>query len=246
MFGVGNWDDKDDADRQQDLLREWQVRGEAFINPEYFFISPGSYSPPEYNPTTLPIHQIQFYRPWEYSRQNNYYRLGFQSGLYRSLQDFPDADLIIHYQCSRLIGRDLRSLLEEFMEREEQLLAPSFVSGCLEPSLDVGFMAMKPRAANFLVATGLRQNCDPDPNVMNCEEEVHTLLKDSWWNPWPEMTTTRQLDFPTRISNMELGTNFIPYDIESIDEYGNLPIIAIFLKHCSQTFYDYWLKKNPV
>lgn len=246
MFGVDYWDTKEQAESKKDLLREWQKRGEKFIKPRYFFISPGSFSPEEYNPTTLPIHQIKMFRPKQYSNQYNYWRLGFRAGLTRALQDFHDCDAIIHYQGTKLISERVAEKIHEFLEMStKSVMAMQWSSGAFkEPIIDVGFMVMKPHAARYMLTTGYRQTLDIDEECITVDEEIHKQVSDCWYNPWQNIPTSRQIDCPAYTA-LQYGLKCAPRDITNINKFVKLPIISTG-KHATEEFVQEWIKHNSL
>jgi len=258
VFGVTHWDDEKDLNspscpihNKRATLIEWYNRVFSFIpNPEKVFLAAGTYSDPKLNPLPLELIQIGFKKYIRYSRQNNYFRLGFMTGIWKGLLDYPDFDLLIHVQCTRYLGRDFTPWLNEFMKREEQLMAfsltsepPVYSDGEIYKAIDVGFMAMKKPAALMYAATGLRQCCERVVDALNCEEEAFNMFEGSWWNPYPEMPTMRQRDLAHEEGGLvEEGSS--KFEITDIDYYKSLPIIANG-KHFTGEFAQAWVDANP-
>lgn len=243
IYGTTNWDNYKQAQKLKPNILQWQSRIEAFV-PYWtrLYLTTGTYSPPEHNPTSLEMFQVPFYRPFQYSRQNCYFRIGFVTGIWRALMDWPDFDILIHCQPQRFIGEDLTDILDDFLSSDKQVLAPGYISSQLK-GIDVGFIAMKRNAAMMYVAGGLRHSCDVNPDVLNVEEEAYSMFKDSWYNPWPDIQTCKQIDVPHRFMNGQDAVS--PYDITSIREFSKLPIIATE-KHVTKEFYEEWLKYHPI
>jgi hypothetical protein len=245
VFGVTNWNDHSEAFNQKRDLEQWYLRNNTFLPTNEMFLTAGTYSDPRFNPLPLPLHQIGFSSPeTPYSVQNNYWRIGFQTAVWKIFLMNVAFDLAIHVQCTRLIGQDLRPLVEEFMQRDEVVMAPSFKSGCGIDGIDVGFMAMKPVALSLYAVSGHRQSCDPNPKCMNCEEEAYEFYKDQWWNPWPNILTLKQYDRAWEADELNEDKKS-PYEITDLDYFCNLPIIAIG-KHVSPEYQKAWMKKNPI
>lgn len=257
VYGVTNWDSSEEFEKECYIcnkafnLIEWYNRNVTFIpNIHHMFLTTGTYSDPSLNPIPAPLYQLPFFKVLPYTAQNNYFRVGFMIGIWKALMDFPDFDLLIHVQTTRLIGKDLTPYIEEFMERDEQLMAMRFTSGKNRENdikgIDVGFMAMKRNAALMYAVGGRRFSCDNNPSPMNCEDEAYLMFKDSWMVLWPEIPTPKQYDLTYRsgMSPEEKSNSDSWYDITDIDYFKNLPIIANG-KHVDHDFYEAWLNANP-
>jgi hypothetical protein len=256
VYGVTNWDSRQDFGRscskcnlEQNLI-EWYNRVLKFIPGTHkLFLTTGTYSDPRLNPIPVDLIQIPFFKTLEYSPQNNYFRNGFMVGIWKALLDYADFDLLIQCQTTRIIGQDLSGILEEFMKRDEQLLAPRFTSGTNNnyniKSIDVGFMVMKKNAALMYAVAGKRQSCDSHNSPMNCEDEAYLMFKNSWWNPWPNIPTLKQLDLTANTASDFGGSTDSWYNITDLEYFKKMPIIAIG-KHVELDYYNEWLKANPV
>lgn len=250
VFGVVNWDTEEDALKLKYTLQNWLERINRFIpNIEKVFLVAGSYSPPEFNPTSCELYQIDFYKSKVYSKQNSYFRLGFMTGIWKTLLDYSNCDILIHCQFRTLLGEDMSENLIKFWDKDEQVMAPFYHAGngTIQSSegimgIDVGFIAMKKRALKLYAVTGLRQSFNPEVNCLNCEEEAYYMFKDSWYNPWPKIKTMKQID-TAWLSAKKPGIS--PYEITDINYFSNLPFIAIG-KHVTKEFYDAWLEKHPI
>ena len=99
---------------------------------------------------------------------------------------------------------------------------------------------------------GLRQSCDISPFALNCEEEAFLMFKNSWWNPWPEIPTVKQIDTTYRALKknvkFENSDEIYPekslYDITDVDYFKKLPIIANSF-HVENSYLKEWLLANP-
>jgi len=256
VYGVTHWDSEKDFEspcikcNRRDGLIEWYNRVLRFLpEPHKTFLTAGTYSDPRLNPIPVDLVQIPLQKALNYSHQNSYYRNGFMVGIWKALLDYPDFDLLIHCQTTRLIGQDLTKIINEFMQREEQLLGPRFTSGAntkySETGIDVGFMAMKKNAALMYAVAGRRQSCDNYFLPINCEKEAYLMFKNSWWNPWPKIPTLKQHDLTARTAK-DFGREVSTwYDITDIEYFKKLPIIATG-KHVDIDYYIEWLRANPV
>jgi hypothetical protein len=262
VFGVTHWDNEKEFQttcsncNKTDILFEWYNRVFNFIpNPYKVFLAAGSESNPALNPLPIDLYQIYFKKIFPYSNQNLYFRLGFMTGIWKALLDFPDFDLLIHVQATRYLGKDLTPYLREFLQRDEQVMACNYKSQLPEVMekrvwniMDIGFMAMKKPAALMYAATGYRQSCDPNLYPITAEEEALLMFKDSWWNPFPEIPTIRQRDlaYETLCENdsIDFKVGESQFEITDIEYFKTLPIIANG-KHVTKEFLDAWLAANP-
>ena len=246
VFGTTNWDSEEQFNldckicNKKEQLYEWYNRAFKFItNPYKVFITAGSESNTDINPLPVDLFQIGFKKTIRHSNQNNYFRLALMTGVWKTLLEYPDFDLLIHIQCNYLLGKDFGPLLSEFMQREEQLMALNFKSAlpagmqaknnnCF---IETGFMALKRPAAQIYVAAGMRQCCDPDPYPLSCEEEAYTMFANSWWNPIPDILTIRQRDrvfeevCNSQQMAIEIGSSEM--EIKDIDYFKTLELCTV-------------------
>lgn len=238
VFGVTNWDDKSQAEKQTTQLRKWEERVRAFIpNVTEVFLTCGSYSPPEFNPTDLPIHQVPMYRGAPYSVQNNYFHLGLKTGLWKKCID-DDYDLLIHCQTTRFISSAVTDALNKFMDMPELVMAPRF-SSMIGTSIDVGFLAMKPKAVLYYCAAGHRYSLHQTNKCLNCEEEAYLLFNETWFEPFPQCITTKQLDISAEYDDPYNS----PFTIKRLKDFIQYPIIATG-KHVEPHYLQEWEKYN--
>jgi len=243
VFGVTHWDDEVGAATQEPVISEWERRVRAFI-PQctQIFLSTGSYSPPEFCPIDVPVVQAEMYRGAPYSMRNNYFHYGFKTGIWKKVLD-NDFDLLIHCQTTRFLGEDMTNHITEFMNRDELLMAPRF-SSLIGSSIDVGFMCMKKQAALYYTATGRRQSFSLDEINLNCEEEAYMMFNGSWYNPWLDIPTIRQLDISYCRDDIGIVYNS-PFTITDIDKFRSLPLIANG-KHVTDEFLEEWKLAHPI
>lgn len=263
VYGVTHWHGPQDFKKKccivhdkQLIHQEWYNRVSTFIPNSEIFLTTGTYSDPSLNPLPVELVQIPFRKMIEYSLQNNFFRNGFMTGIWKALLDHPDFDLLIHCQITRYIGVDLTSYIQEFMSRPEQLFSIRFTSGFKKQldvrGIDVGFMAMKRNAALMYAVGGLRQSCDASFYPLNCEEEAYLMFKDSWWNPWPNIPTVKQLDRTYQALKKNVMTEEMSkklpehslYTITDLEYFKKLPIIASSY-HVSDKYLIEWLRANP-
>lgn len=265
VYGTTHWDNADEIDFKRDGLNEWYRRVKKFIpNTSEIFLTTGSYSDPKLNPLPCPLYQVPFYRPFVYSQQNCYFRTGFLTGIWKSLIDFSDFDILIHCQTRHLLGEDMTPYLESFLKREEVVMSVHHNSNGGEiKGIDVGFFAMKKSAALLYTVSGTRQTCDDNPHVMSVEEEALQMFNSVWYTPWGNIPTTRQIDWPWRTCRTaQINNNILcsrindleedfknsepsPLDITDIEYFKKLPFIATSY-HVTDEFLNEWKKAHPV
>lgn len=250
-FGVSNWDDEASFFKQLPTFEEWSSRLYHYVPDihDRVCITPGSYSPitekisKELDRLKIDVIQIPFFRHTTYSKQNNFFRLGFMTGIWNALlldknhDSYElDFDILLHCQCRTFIGEDMSDHVEEFQRRPDLLMAPGF--NCEGgSSIDVGLMFMKTKAALAYAATGYRHSCEQTSVCLNCEDEAFLLFYNTWYNPWPNLVSTKQKDSGSP------GSRFTYTDIE---DFKTWPIIATGDKHIDQEYYDEWINNHKI
>jgi hypothetical protein len=237
VFGVTNWESQAEATYQSKHLQEWYERIKKFIpQASKIFLTTGTYSNPEFNPLDCPLYQAPFIKTEPYSKNKNYFRHGFMTGIWHTLLNYSDVDLLIHCQTRNLIGEDLTPYINNFLERDEIIMAPKF-SSLMGSSIDVSLVFLKPPAILFYSIGGYRQSIDTRKKVLNCEEEAFLMFQNSWYNPWNKILTIRQLD-------SSFVDNKTPFKITDQNYFASLPFIASKLPHCEKEYSKIWKKKN--
>ena len=265
VYGTTHWDNKEEIDSKREDLVEWFKRVKKFIPAaSNIFLTTGSYSDPNLNPLPCPLYQIPFYRPFVYSQQNCYFRTGFLTGIWKSLVDFSDFDMLIHCQPRHFLGENIMPFLEDFFNRKEIVMSIYHNSnGGDIKGIDVGFMAMKRAAALLYTVSAQRQTCDDNPHIMSVEEEALKMFDGLWYTPWDNTPTVRQIDWPwrtcktaqivdnvlcSRINNLKedyKNSEPSPLDITDLEYFKKLPFIATSY-HVTDEFLNEWKKAHPV
>ena len=265
VYGTSHWDNEEEIDFKRESLNEWYKRVEKFIpGASNIFLTTGSYSDPNLNPLPCPLYQVPFFRPFVYSQQNCYFRTGFLTGIWKSLIDFSDFDILVHCQTRHLLGENMIPFLEEFIKRDEVVMSIHHTSnGGGIKGIDVGFMAMKKPAALLYTVSAERQTCDSNPHVIGVEEEALKMFDGLWYTPWDNIPTVRQIDWPwrtcktaqivnnvlcSRINNFKedyKNSEPSPLDITDIEYFKKLPFIATSY-HVTDEFLNEWKKAHPV
>jgi len=237
VFGITNWDSPQEVSNKETQLKEWHQRIKKFIpGVSKIFLTTGTYSDPKLCPLDCPMYQVPFIKTEPYSKNRNYFRHGFMTAIWHTLFHEPNVDLLIHCQTRNLIGEDLTPYINEFLKKEEILMAPKFSSlmGC---SIDVSLMFLKPPAILFYSIGGYRQSLDTRKRVLNCEEEAFLMFKNSWYNPWDKILTIKQLD-------SSFLDNQTPFKIQDKNYFLSLPFIASQPPHCEKEYSEIWKKRN--
>ena len=234
VYGVTNWDNKSQAERQTKSLTEWYNRTTKYVDYSDIFLTSGSYSDPEYNPLDVPLIQNGLQHTRDYGRGWNYFRNGFITGIWYALFK-QDWDVLLHNQCRMFLGEDMNDKLERFHDRPELIMAPKFSNiACV--AVEVGCVAMKREAAVKIISESRRPSLSYDDySVMNCEDELLDIFEDSWYDPF-NIRTTRKKDWNwPEPSPFHLGTK----------EFLDLPIISAS-HHCTDAEIDEWMAKHPI
>lgn len=231
VFSVAFW-----RDAPVKLYNEWLKRVKSAIKYDRLFLAPGSYSDPTVMPDGTEVVQIGIKNTREYSRDWNYFRVGFQTALYHLLLNIKDFDVAIHVQDSVFLYEDLMPYVKEFLKRSEILAAPKFSSemGCF---IETGLMMLKKPAIEKYITSPLRPSLTEDESL-NVEEEALLLFKDNWWNFAPEVLTIRTRD--DTVTHIK-GS---PFDL-SFDTLLNLPFFMI-TDDLSNEQINTWFEKNKV
>ena len=258
VYGVTHWDDEEQAKEQASDLHQWYNRVKTHIpNASEIFLTTGTYSPPQYNPLPCKLFQIPFFRPAPYNKQNCYFRLGFITGIWKALLDFPDFDLLIHCQCRHLLGESILEHLENFFyKRDELVMSINFTAdNNTLYGMDVGFLVMKKPAALYYTIASKRNVCESSYECLNCEEEAYEMFKNNWYNPWPHIPTVKQIDLVYNSQTQINKDGFLECTVQQnnkskteiidLEYYKKLPFIANG-KHVSPSFYKSWLESHPV
>ena len=231
VFSVSFW-----RDTPPHLYGEWKARVEKFIAFDRLFIVPGSYSDPKILPDKPEVVQIGIKNTKDYSRDWNYFRVGFQTALYHLLLNVKEFDVAIHVQNSILLNMDLTSIAKEFMKREETIAAPKMCSemGCF---IETALMMLKRPAIEKYITSPMRASLSKAPSI-NVEEEALYMFNDSWWNFAPEVLTARKKD------NAVLDADGGLFEV-SDEDFLNLPFIMAS-NHVNETELQKWLEKNKI
>jgi len=246
VFGVHHWGNRPPTHEERGHCNEWYDRITAFVpGVKDVFVATGSYSNPNFSPLPEDVQLVQnnvhFDAP--YSRDINYFRNGFMTGIWHALLNEKDWDVLFHIQTRVFMGAPLTDELDQFSTMSGMdVMAPRFAQK-IGTSIEISIFAMKPEAVKKYATSGVRQSLNiygiPD---VNCEEEAFIMFNKSWFNPWPDVITTRANDF------MEIGDGkFInsPFAITNPEVLNSLPFISANDKHISEPLLEGWKEQHP-
>lgn len=245
VFGVYHWLNEPPTQEQIDYCKDWEARIHKHIGECEIFVTTGTYSDPKFSPFSKNIPIIQNGCPptQKYSVDHNYFRNGFMTGIWHALLNIKDYDILYHVQTRVKIGDNLTSHLQEFIKLENcSVMAPRFASN-LGTLIEISCMAMKPSAVLAYATQGLRATfTPPDSNTMSCEQEAYLMFYQTWYNPWPHVITTRQLDPDQRGLPHPFYSAFT---ISESTEINKLPMISTG-KHILDKFSQQWEQQHPL
>jgi len=245
VYGVHHWPDRPPTKEEKDHCNEWYHRIMAFVpGVKKVFVSTGTYSNPIHSPLPENVHLVQnnIHLTESYSRANNYFRNGFMTGIWHSLINEKNWDVLFHVQTRVLLGESLEEEMKKFFADDEMnIMAPRFTQqiGC---SVEISITAMKPLAARKFATSGVRQSLNIyDAPDVNCEEEAYIMFNDTWFNPWQSVITTRMSDH-IRKDKRSLPGPFMIYN-ESV--LRSLPFISTNRTHITDDALNAWKEVHP-
>lgn len=235
VFGVTNWHSQHQADYLKKSLEEWRNRVRYFCGDPELFISTGTYSDPAFSPLNVELVQNGIPKTFPYSKNWNYFRNGFITGLWHSILN-KKFDVLVHVQCRTFLGIDLIQPLHRFMDSSKQIMAPRYVSKTrgIDNSVEVGMMAMKPDAVRIFTTFSNRPSFSQREQP-NCETEAYNLFEKEWYNPFPEINSCRK---------RESGIGKDSVDDLTMEEFMKLPLIAA-QKHADENDIIAWCAAHP-
>lgn len=246
VYGVHHWGDNPLPKKELAHLKEWKERIYHYIPGAQIFIATGNYSDPQKSPHPANVKIVQNDLPFldKYSIQVNYFRNGLTTGIWHALLNEKQWDILLHIQPRVLLGTSMLSYLETFLKNDTyQVIAPCHHCS-YGTEIEISFFGMKRAAAQKLVTAGLRQSIEQKNTVstISCEQEALLLFKDQWYNPWPEVLTTRQLDFYSMLKHIEPTCSlFTELDLET---FKKLPLVSCG-KHALVEYIQEWREHHP-
>lgn len=247
VYGVDHWPDLPPTEKKINHCKEWYDRIIKFIPyVSKVIIATGNNCNIEYSPYPKEVTIIQNNIPQtvEYSREYSYFRNGFMTGIWHTLLNEKNYNILFHIQARVLIGENLKKEIDDFMLKDNKLIMAPFYTQHIGSSIEISIFAMKINAIRKYATSGIRQsfNIYNAPDV-NCEEEAYIMFHDSWYNPWPDILTTRQIDtFDPRNYTKEFTT---PFCISNKEAFNRLPFISTYKKHVVDSYLKSWKECHP-
>jgi hypothetical protein len=234
VFSVSFW-----KDEKHPYYDDWRKCVDKNINYDYLFTCPGSYSDPKIMENEIDVIQIGVENDLPYSRDWNYWHVGFRTALVHLLLNIKDFDIAIHVQDSLLLNMNLDSYIQEFYERDDILASPQYLSeGGL--SIETSFMMLKKEAIKKYINSPLRPSLSKQ-QVINVEEEAFYMFKDKWWNFIPEVPTIRKNDFIL----LEPTQGESPFKLTE-ETFLNLPLISTSTSFTKEEDVKKWKEFNNI
>ena len=195
---TSHWDDEEQSRRPEITdglfgLEAWHKRVTYLFKPIHSFIACGTWSDPAFSPLDPSVAivnaGIKAGIPYDY-RRYQYWMAAFTAASAYVLNR-NDWDLLLLLDTDTLVGAvDFKSLLSEFMERDELILSNNWSDTPSGP-----FFAIKRDGVARFLHCRLKGNCvlnEKSQDMMLGEYEIGEIYKGLWWNPWPEITNVRQ------------------------------------------------------
>lgn len=248
VYGVHHWTNEKQSDECIAHCKEWYDRIMKFVpNVKKVIIATGNYCNLEFNPFPKEVQIIQNKIPLSepYSRKYNYFRNGFMTGIWHTLLNEENWDVLFHVQGRVLLGKDLANEFKSFIENEKvSIMAPRFTQ-FIGTSVEISIIAMKPNAVQKYATSAIRQSFECYNEIdMNCEDEAYIMFSNAWYNPWPQVISNRQLDYFNNDAGIQTN-ELSPFAIMDETEFNKLPFIATGDKHVTSKFLNSWKENNP-
>lgn len=172
-------------------LPAWESRMRKCFSPVGLFIASGTFSDPVFNPIPEAVvvnAGALFDKPYE-GNYRHYGKCAFTAGLAYALNR-QDWDLLVWMDTDGLFGDiNLDTLLMEFAERGEILLAPGWHSYPGGP-MTVMKRDGASRMLHYRQTSNLRDS-DEGVQIIWEKELAYIFRNGRWWNPWPQFLTCR-------------------------------------------------------
>lgn len=246
VYGVHHWNDNAPDKKTKQYCKEWYDRIIKNIpNVSEVFVTTGSHSNPNKSPFPKKVSIIQNKIPYTqpYTLYHNYFRNGFMTGIWHALLNISDWDILLHVQSRVLVGDNLTKQFQDFQNSSKQVICPSLIQQGIN-SMEISFFGMKPAAVMKYATGGHRPSFHYDSTeyTYNCEEEAYLMFHKTWFNPWPEIITTRQLDKSCR--SVGLKTEHSPFSLFNLRDIEKLPVVSTGI-HILPEYLQHWKNTHP-
>jgi len=241
VFCISHWTDQKHSNIVKPHLLEWQKRIDFYLDNPIKFLSMGSYSNPEYNPTSIPI--IQNGMKYNVKEDSHFWRYGLFAGFNYALlnKEKLNWDIVIYAHYSLLLGFDLMPYLYDFMKRPESICAPTMNSNW-GSFLDTAFMIMKEEAiVKWITESSIYTPHTNKQQKILSEEEATILFEDDWYNPFTNISTLHKYLFPHKGTITKMEKKFML----SLTDFLELPMI-LGLNFCEPYELNLWLEKHKL
>ncbi len=190
------WHDAADAKAKFDGplgIHAWYANVTLLFQPSFTFLACGTWSDPDYNQLPIGVPVVNSGVP--YTKPYDHYLWQYDACAYMAAMAYAlnrrDWDLLVSIDNDALIGAvDFDALLKEFIQRSAVMLTPAW---CGRPGGP--FHAIKREGAVRWMHMRQRGNLIDGPAsgaTLLIEEELASIFKGRWWNPWPKIPTMRQ------------------------------------------------------
>lgn len=184
---LGYWHYQNMANDRAQMFQDWHRQFIYAFKPFETFIASGSWSEPSACPIPSVVVNagLPFDRPY-YGQKHHYGIAAFTAAMAYACNR-NDWDFLVTLDTEALIGDvNLPELFQQFSESNAILMSPGYF-----PYIGGPFMAWKRAGALRLLhnrqLSNLRDEDEPDREVI-WEEECHRIYRGGrWWNPWPNI-----------------------------------------------------------
>lgn len=197
VFTLSFWHDETMANTKANGLFglfAWERRVRTIFNPCKMFIACGTYSNPKFNPA---VESVTINSGMKYTKPYDVYYQQYcgcaLTAMMAAALDIEDWDLLVLLDTDCLVGDvNFKTLLDEFMNRPETVLAPDWNGTPSGP-----FMAWKREGAAMYLHQRRRANIiDPsEKRPILLEDELAIIYRGKWWCPWPGMSMRQDHGF---------------------------------------------------
>lgn len=237
---VINWSSHNDALQQRDSIIEWKKRIDKYLNHPYIFLTAGSYSDPKWNPTNLPLVQIDLPVTKPYSLGWSYWKHGFVTSLYSALLSNQPWDIYAYIHHQVLLGEDMIPKIRDFFDSSSLLMAAKF-EWPWGTIVDTGCMFFK-RDSLVKYITSQPRPILSDNNDVLIEQDIMDIFRNSWSEMYPEIPRFRSS--LNASDGTEIEKEFFSKYHVSPDQMIKLPFFT--KNHFNEEDRVLWERSNPI
>jgi len=190
-FSTSYWHNQRQAIAKKAELVLWRGMIDELIKPSKIILTCGTESNPDY----CPIHGVEvlnshvmFDRPYDFIYWN-YAVCAYNAALWYAVLNCWPFDLLIGLETDVVVANvNIHEVISQFMSRREAVCGPHW-----QTHIDGSFLVLKPEAVirmiHFKAEPALYINGKIP--LDNQERIITDSVRDSWWDPWPEIETIR-------------------------------------------------------